>query len=350
MGRLASSALALCSMSDGAAGGAGDPGGAASLFGGDAAGGGTGGDGGGAAGGGTGGDGGGVAGGGTSGGGGSGGGGGDDPEWLQQFSAEGGQADNPSNRDWLKAKGFKSLDDLAKSYREAEHAIRNGGKLTVPGEGAKPEEIAAFNKAIGVPEKPDGYEIALPDGVSEDDLDGDLVSALPGLAHQAGVPAKAYKSMVEGVIKHQLDTLEASRTAENGSRDELFNEWGAQKDAKMADVNNAMRALNLTPVDVAAMQRGFAQTYGEPGSKRTLALLQRLGAGMAEDALLGGDGARRFGITGAEAQAEIDKLIGDTDFQTKLMTKNPAAVARWDRLNAAIAADRDAKARAAAGG
>jgi hypothetical protein len=29
----------------------------------------------------------------------------------------------PSNRDWLKAKGFKTLDDVAKSYREAEKAI-----------------------------------------------------------------------------------------------------------------------------------------------------------------------------------------------------------------------------------
>jgi hypothetical protein len=70
------------------------------------------------------------------GGGGAGAGGGD---WLEQFSAEGGDADNPSNRDWLKSKGFKSLDDVAKSYREAEKAIRKGGNH-VPGADAKPEE------------------------------------------------------------------------------------------------------------------------------------------------------------------------------------------------------------------
>jgi hypothetical protein len=39
---------------------------------------------------------------------------------AREFSAEGGDAENPSNRDWLKSKGFKSLDDVAKSYREAE--------------------------------------------------------------------------------------------------------------------------------------------------------------------------------------------------------------------------------------
>jgi hypothetical protein len=271
--------------------------------------------------------------------------GGEDPEWLKQFSGEGGDADNPSNRDWLKAKGFKTVDDVAKSYREAEHAIRNGGKLTVPGEDAKPEEIAAFHKAIGVPEKADGYTFDMPDGVTEELLDMPMLGSIGELALAAGVPAAGYKALVEGVIAKQLDVLEASKTAENSSRDELFKEWGAQKDAKLADVTNGMRALGLKPTHVAAMQRGFAQQFGEAGSRFTLELLQKIGAGVAEDALLGGDGPRRFGITGPEAQAEIDKLIVDREFGDKLAKKDPDAVARWDRLNGAVAAHRDQEAR-----
>jgi hypothetical protein len=283
------------------------------------------------------------------GGGGSGGdGGAGEAAWLEHFSAEGGDAENPSNRDWLKAKGFKTLDDLAKSYREAEHTIRNGGKLTIPGADAKPEEIAAFRKAIGVPDKVDDYAFEMPEGVTEELLDMPLLGSIKEKAFEAGVPAAGFKSLVEGVIQQQLDAIEASRTAENGSRDELFKEWGGQKDAKMADVQNAMRALDLKPLDVAAIQRGFAMQYGEPGSKRTLELLQRLGAGLAEDTLLGGDGPKRFGITGEAAQAEIDKLIVDTEFGKKLTAKDPEAVARWDRLNAAVAADRERKERQAA--
>lgn len=272
---------------------------------------------------------------------------GEEPEFLKQFSAEGGDADNPSNRDWLKSKGVKSLDDLAKSYREAEHTIRNGGKLTVPGEGAKPEEIAAFHKAIGVPEAVDGYEVKVPEGQS---LDEDLMTPLREVALKAGVPKAGFEALAGAVIDHQLNQLQALATAENGSRDELLKEWGPQKDAKMADVNNGMRALGLKPLDVAAMQRGFAMQYGEPGSRRALELLQKIGAGVAEDALLGSDGPRRFGITGAEAQAEIEKLTADKDFRDKLTNKDPDAVARWDRLNGAVAAERDRKARAEAGG
>lgn len=302
----------------------------------------AGGEGGGGAGGG--GDGG--AGGGAAGGGGAGEGGGADAEWLAQFSADGGDADNPSNRDWLKAKGFKSLDDVAKSYREAEHAIRNGGKLTVPGENAKPEEIAAFHKAIGVPDKPEGYEVKVPEGQA---LDEEMMTPLREVAIKAGVPKAGFEAIANAYVEKQLDMMDQLRVAEDGSRDELFKEWGGQKDAKMADVQNAMRALDLKATDVAAMQRGFAMQYGEPGSKRTLALLQKLGAGLAEDTLLGGDGSRKFGITGEAAQAEINKLSNDREFGEKLMNKDPDAVARWTRLNAAVAADRERQERAAAG-
>lgn len=281
-------------------------------------------------------------------GGGDGGQGGGDAAWLEQFSAEGGSAEKPSNRDWLKSKGFKTLDDMAASYRETENAFRNKGALTVPAADAKPEEIEAFHKAIGRPDNADGYAFDLPEGVTNDDLDMDLVGPLREAAFKAGVPANGFKALAEHVVQAQLDQLQASKTAEDGSRDELFKEWGAQKDAKMADVGNAMRGLGLSAVDVAAIQRGFAMQYGEPGSKRTLTLLQKLGAGMAEDVLLNPeDSKRRFGVTGAEAQKEIDKLIVDPEFQSKLTSKEPDAVARWDRLNEAVAAERDRQARAA---
>jgi hypothetical protein len=161
------------------------------------------------------------------------------------------------------------------------------------------------------------------------------------------MPAKAFDGLAGAFIEKQLDALQASATAENSNRDELFKEWGAQKDAKMADVTAAMRGLGLSRADVAAIQRGFALQYGEPGSKRTLSLLQKLGAGMAEDVLRNPDAsARKFGVTPEQAQAEIDKLIADQEFGKKLTAKDPEAVARWTRLNAAVAAGKDAAERA----
>lgn len=274
-----------------------------------------------------------------------------EPEWLQSISAEGGDADNPSNRDWVKSLGVKDLDGLAKIARDNQKAAR--GKLTVPGENATPEEVAAYRAAIGVPDKPEGYEFALPEGVTEDMLDQDLIGPLREQALAAGVPAAGFKALAEGVVKNQLEELAAYERGENDDRDAKLREWGKDKDQKLADVNAAARALGLTRSDLAGMQRGLALAAGGKdgrGSGRMLDILQKLGAGMAEDALIGGGGARRFGVTGPEAQAEIDKLRADPDFSAKLFAKDPAAETRWNTLNAAVAAHRDQEEKRAAAG
>ncbi|MEA3053554.1 MAG: hypothetical protein QOG72_2457 [Sphingomonadales bacterium] len=275
---------------------------------------------------------------------GGGAGGAEGDKFLELFSAEGGDADNPSARDYIKGLGVKDPSQLAKLLRDNQSAARNA--LKVPGEGAKPEEVAAFHKAIGVPESPDKYEIALPEGVTPNQLDMDMVTPLRELAHKAGVPAAGFKALAEGVVQHQLDQMAAARLAENADYAAKEKEWGGQKDAKMADVQSAMRMLGLDSNDFAAIQRGFQVQYGKPGSARTLDLFQKLGAGMAEASFLDG-GKGRFGITGAEAQKEIEALTADKEFGAKLMAKDPAAVARWDRLNAAVAADRERQQRAA---
>ncbi|HEV2747618.1 MAG TPA: hypothetical protein VGW34_10010 [Allosphingosinicella sp.] len=273
-------------------------------------------------------------------------GGGAGPDFLDKLSADPRDGGKPSNRDWVVAKGWKSLDDVIASAYEAERAISDGGRIKVPGEGAKPEEVDAFHKAIGRPDSAGKYEFALPDGISQDHLDMDLVTPLREIAFKAGTPAGAFKAMAEGLVAHQLDQMKAAASAEDADYAAKMKEWGDQADAKMADVNGALRGLGLKPADFAAIQRGFQIQFGKPGSGKALDLFQKIGAGMAEDAVHGG-GKGRFGITGAEAQAEIDKLIVDTEFQNKLIAKDPAAVARWDRLNGAVAADRDRKAQAA---
>lgn len=78
------------------------------------------------------------------------------------------------------------------------------------------------------------------------------------------------------------------------------------------------------------------------GADRALGLLAKLGAGMAEDVLITG-GSNRFGVSGAEAQAEIDRLKSDDDFQKKNIPGSPERT-RWDRLNKQAAEYQAAKA------
>lgn len=296
-------------MSDGA-----DFGGAADLIGGAA----TGGDTGGAAG---------TQDGGTGGGGaaateGGQGGDGTAPEWFGNVSDKVGEGETASNRDWLGTKGFKDLDSLVKSYREAEKGLRDGGRIKVPGEGAQAEEVTAFHRAIGVPEKAEGYEIKGPEGVALNDaVLGQLAEA--GVKH--GIPKAAFEGIVSDFIQIQIADADAERQRQDGLAAEWVKAQGGKADEQQAFVTTAARALQLTKADMQGLRSGL-------GADRALGLLAKLGAGMAEDVMITG-GSNRFGVSGAEAQTELDRLKADGDFMAKAMKDGTPERTRWDRLN-----------------
>ena len=255
------------------------------------------------------------------------------PEWLEKLSAEGGDADNPSNRDWAKAAGVKDPDHAIKLLRDNMRAAREKGGLKLPGADAKPEEIAAFRTAIGVPDKPEGYEVKAPDGV---ELNQPLIKGLTEAAVKHGLPKAGFEGVVGEFIKLQMDEAAAEATRQDDLAVSWLKEQGGKKDEQLAYVDTAARALNFTKADMTGLRAGL-------GADRALALLAKLGAGMAEDTLTTG-GKGRFGVTGAEAQAEIDRLKADPEFQKKVMVPGSAERQRWDRLNSASAEWQAAKA------
>jgi len=267
--------------------------------------------------------------------GGDGGQGGQDPEFYGLLSAEGGDGENHSNRDWVKAKGYKDLDSIVKGYRAAEKTIHDSGRVKVPGEGAPAEEVSAFHRAIGVPENADGYEIKGPDGVK---LNEAMIKSLSESAVRHGAPKAAFQGLVQDFIKIQLDEAAAADAEQNTKAQNWIKEQGAQAAAKQASVDKAAHALGLTKEDMQGLRSGL-------GADRALSILARLGEGMTEDTLLTG-GRGRFGVTGAEAQAELDRLNKDPEHMAAVARKDPATLARRKRLIDAVAAE---KSRAEAG-
>ncbi|MBN8848159.1 MULTISPECIES: hypothetical protein [unclassified Sphingomonas] len=244
------------------------------------------------------------------------------PDWFGQVSDKAGDGDTASNRDWLASLGVKDLDGLVKVARDNQRALRESGRVKLPGEDAKPEEIAAYRAAIGVPEKPDGYEIAAPEGVQ---LNEPLINALRDAAVKHGTPKGAFEGLVGEFIKLQMDEAAAETARQDGLAADWMKAQGGKADEQLAHVNTAARSLGLTKADMTGMRNGM-------GADRALGLLAKLGAGMAEDVMLTG-GSNRFGITGAEAQAEIDKLKMDAEFIGKVKIAGSPERARWERLN-----------------
>lgn len=252
-----------------------------------------------------------------------------DPDWYGSLSVEA-DGEAASNRDWVKAKGFKDLDSMAKSLRHAEKAISDSGRVKIPGEGATPEERAAFNKAIGVPEDAKGYAIAVPKDAAGNDMAVD--NALIDVVTASGVKHGASKAVLEGIMADvmtaDLDRINAHHAELDRQAAEWVSKQGAASAAKTNAVNAAIDGLGLSKDEVTAL-RG---TWG-PG--RAMDVLSRLGEGMAEDVMLTG-GKGRFGVSGAEAKAELATLTKDTEWGKKAMVFGSPENQRLKRLQAAI--------------
>lgn len=245
------------------------------------------------------------------------------PDWFEKLSADTGEGETSSNRDYAQAKGFKDLDGVFKSLRNAERAIHDKGRVAVPGEGAKPEEVAAFRAAIGVPDKIDGYEVKAPEGVQ---LNEPLIGALRESALKHGAPKGVFEGLVSDFIQMQREEADATNTKQLTEAKDWLKAQGAKADEQKAHIDTAGRALGLTSDDMVF----FRSMPG--GAGRALDMLSKLGAGMAEDTMMNG-GKGRFGITSAEAQVEIDKIKNDPELSKKVLIPGSAENARWKRLN-----------------
>jgi len=130
------------------------------------------------------------------------------------------------------ANKFDSPAAALKSHRELEKRL--GKSVVMPGEDAKPEEIAAFRKKVlGTPDSPEGYKITLPEHVPQEVRDNPLsdpmVKEFVEQSHALGkspdqVQADLdlfYKAMSS--IQEQAEQQAAQRSQEQ--LDALKQEW-----------------------------------------------------------------------------------------------------------------------------
>ena len=146
-----------------------------------------------------------------------------DPDWYSNLSAES-EGDAASLRDWVKSIGVKDLNGLAKVARDNQVALRESGRVKMPGADAKPEEVAAWHKAIGVPDAPTGYELQGP--VGEDGnpipLNEALTGPLAASAHKLGIPKAALEGLVQDFVKAQQDEIFAADKAQKDAATAWF--------------------------------------------------------------------------------------------------------------------------------
>ena len=216
----------------------------------------------------------------------------------------------------------------------------------MPGEGATEAEVKAFRAAIGVPDDPKGYK--LPELRDEDgnpvEMNTDRLQSIAAIAHKHGIPAGALEATLQELA--QADAVEAASTAAdiNARAEAYAKKWGAARAENVAAVTRACEALGISGDEARAIRSAISP-------ERALEIFAKLGNGIGEDSMLEGGGRQRFGVSGAEAQKQLDLKMGDKAWHDKAMLPGSPENAEFNRLQSAIgeAEDRKARMEAAAG-
>ncbi|MFB3149907.1 MAG: hypothetical protein ACE10M_04985 [Alphaproteobacteria bacterium] len=207
------------------------------------------------------------------------------------------------------AERFTSPAEAAVSAFKARQQL--SGSVRVPGRKAGREDVAAFRRALGVPDRPEGYAVALPEGLpGTGDLDEAGKARLDiylKAMHESGATPDVvqrgidlyYGFLAEGIEARERGAVEARETANA----ELTREWGA--DAKRNDAC-ARRAFDTFggerfAVFVENAEVGAVKLGDHPEMRRIFAAI---GRAMGEDRLHAPGG----GEHGKSAQERIDEI------------------------------------------
>jgi len=234
--------------------------------------------------------------------------------WYEHIQEEG-------VRETMRAKNYSNPADAAMAYHNL-LKLQNGNPNVVdlPGEGATPEQMAAFYKAKGRPEAPDAYEFNLPNDVQID----------PGLVN------------IGKQVFHALGASPAEAQAGMEVWNKLIPEYNAANEAAWRDQNekdmNALRTNLGDKFDPAiAAGKDFVKRAGVPehvidaldnniGTAAVVELFTTLGMRSGEPLPRpggeGGDPNDPSTMSSAQAKAEADKLMGDPAFTAKYNDKS----------------------------
>jgi hypothetical protein len=167
------------------------------------------------------------------------------------------QGSSPEKPEWLPEKFWRNdtpdVESLAKSYQGLEQLMgKKAQAILPPNEKSTPEEIAAFRKALGVPENPDGYGIVKPQNIPDTvSWDENIAKQVSEIAHKHNIPAAAMQELV------QLDLQRAAMQNDAASqmihqqlqtgREELQRVYGEQLDNKIELAKRAAATVGVDP-------------------------------------------------------------------------------------------------------
>ena len=204
---------------------------------------------------------------------------------------------------------FKAPEDLAKSYLELQSVMGNN-KVPIPKDENDKVAIATFNKALGIPDTAEGYEL-------EEVKDSDSFKGLSfgddefkAVAHKHGLSTKqanglkaSYIEMLTGIRQNNEQEYTDNL---HKTKNELMREWGMKFDQ---NVNLAQSVMNKFSGSKEEFDHINALIGGDA---KALKLLAKVGSQFKEGSLGDlGTPAAGFTKTPNEARTEYEAIMGN---------------------------------------
>lgn len=158
---------------------------------------------------------------------------------------------------------YQSETAFVEAALKDREAARNA--LKPLGDEPTDEEVAAYRKTFGVPDKPEGYLEKLSDGLVVGDDDRPIVDEFLNAMHKTNAPANVTAAALETyyaiVEKQESEIAERVATAKREAEDDLRNEWGGDY---RRNVNITQSFLQTLPAEVQEVIGGGFDGKGIP--------------------------------------------------------------------------------------
>jgi len=209
---------------------------------------------------------------------------------------------------------FKSSEDMAKSYVSLEKKIGAKG-IIVPGEGAKPEDINAYQIALGRPENAEGYKFDTPEGLHKNiQLTPELENGFKDVALKLGLT----NEQAAGLRMYQLDSLTSQiNTSEKAREDSLLNaetelrkEYGAKYDGMVGTASKVVDKFGGQDV------KNILNETGLGNNPAVIKMMAEIGSKLSEDTI-GKAGSADLMMSPSQAKAEIAKINNEAQTNPK---------------------------------
>lgn len=160
------------------------------------------------------------------------------------------------------------------------------------------ERTALMRKLNNVPEKPDGYGIKKPDGVPDDQWNGEYVGGVLGILHKHNASPELVQELVKmdqdfaGKLRAGGEAAQAETLKKEGEA--LRTAFGSDFDKKLGSAKRVAATLGLDVNDPAI-----------GNSSKLIIALSKVADMVSEDKLVSGDGGADFGKGDREKALDI---------------------------------------------